>query len=149
MKLRQVMTNPVIRIHPDETVAVAARTLAHYNIGVLPVCGSDGHLQGLVTDRDLVTRCLAAGRSPLHTAVKDVMTKAVISARPDMDTNLAASLMGREQVRRLPVLENGKLCGMVSLGDLAIQGETTYDAGDALAEISENLSRRDSCPQVK
>ena len=149
MKLRQVMTNPVIRIHPDETVAVAARTLAHYNIGVLPVCGSDGHLQGLVTDRDLVTRCLAAGRSPLHTAVKDVMTKAVISARPDMDTNLAASLMGREQVRRLPVLENGKLCGMVSLGDLAIQGETIYDAGDALAEISENLSRRDSCPQVK
>lgn len=149
MKLRQVMTNPVIRIHPDETVAVAARTLAHYNIGVLPVCGSDGHLQGLVTDRDLVTRCLAAGRSPLHTAVKDVMTKAVISARPDMDTNLAASLMGREQVRRLPVLENGKLCGMVSLGDLATQGETTYDAGDALAEISENLSRRDSCPQVK
>ena len=149
MKLRQVMTNPVIRIHPDETVAVAARTLAHYNIGVLPVCGSDGHLQGLVTDRDLVTRCLAAGRSPLHTAVKDVMTKAVISARPDMDTNLAASLMGREQVRRLPVLENGKLCGMVSLGDLAIQGDTTYDAGDALAEISENLSRRDSCPQVK
>ena len=149
MKLRQVMTNPVIRIHPDETVAVAARTLAHYNIGALPVCGSDGHLQGLVTDRDLVTRCLAAGRSPLHTAVKDVMTKAVISARPDMDTNLAASLMGREQVRRLPVLENGKLCGMVSLGDLAIQGETTYDAGDALAEISENLSRRDSCPQVK
>ena len=149
MKLRQVMTNPVIRIHPDETVAVAARTRAHYNIGVLPVCGSDGHLQGLVTDRDLVTRCLAAGRSPLHSAVKDVMTKAVISARPDMDTNLAASLMGREQVRRLPVLENGKLCGMVSLGDLAIQGETTYDAGDALAEISENLSRRDSCPQVK
>ena len=149
MKLRQIMTNPVIRIHPDETVAVAARTLTHYNIGVLPVCGSDGHLQGLVTDRDLVTRCLAAGRSPLHTAVKEVMTKAVVSARPDMDTNLAASLMGREQVRRLPVLENGRLCGMVSLGDLAVQGETVYDAGDALAEISENLSRRDGCPQVK
>jgi len=149
MKLREVMTNPVIRIHPDETVAVAARTLTHYNIGALPVCGNDGHLLGLVTDRDLVIRCLAAGRSPLHTAVRDVMTRAVVSARPDMDTNLAASLMGREQVRRLPVLENGKLCGMVSLGDLAIQGETVYDAGDALAEISENLSRRDSCPQVK
>ena len=149
MKLREVMTNSVIRIHPDETVAVAARTLTQYNIGALPVCGNDGHLLGLVTDRDLVTRCLAAGRSPLHTAVRDVMTRAVVSARPDMDTNLAAGLMGREQVRRLPVLENGKLCGMVSLGDLAIQGETVYDAGDALAEISENLSRRDSCPQVK
>ena len=135
MKLRDVMTNPVIRIHPDETVAVAARTLTHYNIGILPVCGSDGRLKGLVTDRDIVTRCLAAGRSPATTAV--------VSARPDLDTNLAASLMGREQIRRLPVMENGRLCGMVSLGDLAIQAETAYDAGDALAEISGNLSVRD------
>ena len=52
MKLREVMTNPVIRIHPDETVAVAARTLTHYNIGILPVCGGDGRMCGLVTDRD-------------------------------------------------------------------------------------------------
>ncbi len=59
MKRRQVMTQPVIRIHPEETVAVAARTLARYNIGELPVCGSDGRLQGVVTDLDLVTRCLA------------------------------------------------------------------------------------------
>ena len=146
MKLRDVMTKSVIRIHPDETVAVAARTLTHYNIGILPVCGSDGRLKGLVTDRDIVTRCLAAGRTPATTAVKDIMTTAVIAARPDMDSNLAASLMGREQIRRLPVMENGKLCGMVSLGDLAVQNETAYDAGDALAEISGNLSSRDTCP---
>ena len=143
MKLREVMTNPVIRIHPDESVAVAARTLTHYNIGILPVCGGDGRVCGLITDRDIVTRCLAAGRSPANTPVRDVMTKGIISVRPDMDTALAASLMGREQIRRLPVMENGKLCGMVSLGDLAVQNETAYDAGDALAEISHNLSRRD------
>ena len=143
MKLRDVMTNPVIRIHPDETVAVAARTLTHYNIGILPVCGSDGRLKGLVTDRDIVTRCLAAGRSPATTAVKDVMTTAVVSARPDLDTNLAASLMGREQIRRLPVMENGRLCGMVSLGDLAVKEESSIDAGDALTEISSHLSSRD------
>ena len=143
MKLRDVMTNPVIRIHPEESVAVAARTLTHYNIGILPVCGGDGRVCGLVTDRDIVTRCLAAGRSPANTPVRDVMTKGIISARPDMDTALAASLMGREQIRRLPVMENGKLCGMVSLGDLALQNETAYDAGDALAEISNNLSSRD------
>jgi len=142
MKLRDVMTNPVIRIHPDETVSVAARTLTHYNIGILPVCGSDGRLCGLVTDRDLVTRCLASGRSPGSTPVRDVMTAQVISARPDMEAALAASLMGREQIRRLPVVENGKLCGMVSLGDLAVQEETGIDAGDALSEISSGLSRR-------
>lgn len=145
MKLREVMTNPVIRIHPDESVAVAARMLTRYNIGILPVCGSDGRLQGLVTDRDIVTRCLAAGKTPAATRVRDVMTTQVVSARPDMDANLAAGVMGRKQIRRLPVVENGKLCGMVSLGDIARQTETAYDAGDALAEISGNLSGKDTC----
>lgn len=142
MKLRDVMSNPVIRIHPDETVAVAARTLARYNIGALPVCGSDGRICGLVTDRDIVTRCLASGRSPSATTVGDVMTTSVVSARPDMDTAAVAGLMGREQVRRLPVVENGKLCGMVSLGDLALKEESSFEAGDALSEISSNLSSR-------
>ena len=146
MKLRDVMSNPVIRIHPDESVAVAARTLNRYNIGALPVCGSDGRVCGLITDRDIVTRCLAAGRSPASTAVRDVMTSKVISARPDMEANLAAGLMGREQIRRLPVMENGKLCGMVSLGDLAMKDETSIDAGDALTEISSNLSSGDDRP---
>lgn len=90
MKLRDVMTNPVIRINPEESVAVAARTLDRYNIGALPVCGSDGRLCGLVTDRDIVTRCLAAGRSASSTPVRDVMTAKVITARPDMEVALAA-----------------------------------------------------------
>ena len=108
MKLRDVMTNPVIRINPEESVAVAARTLGRYNIGALPVCGSDGRLCGLVTDRDIVTRCLAAGRSASSTPVRDVMTAKVITARPDMEVALAAGLMGREQIRRLPVMEKRK-----------------------------------------
>lgn len=143
MKLRQIMTSPAIRISPQETVAVAARTLNRYNIGALPVCGSDGRLCGLVTDRDLVTRCLAAGREPGTTTVREVMTTRVVAARPDMEASLAAGLMGREQIRRLPVLEGGRLCGMVSLGDLAAWEDTAMDAGDALAEISEGLSSRD------
>ena len=149
LKLKEIMTQTVVKVHPQESVAVAARLLTHYNIGALPVCGNDGKLCGLLTDRDVVTRCMAAGRLPENTKVQEIMTNRLVTASPDMEVNAAAHLMGREQVRRLPVLENGKLCGMVSLGDLAIQGETVYDAGDALAEISENLSRRDSCPQVK
>ncbi|HIS59872.1 MAG TPA: CBS domain-containing protein [Candidatus Faecousia faecipullorum] len=142
MKLRDVMTNPVIRIHPEESVAVAARTLANYNIGALPVCGSDGRICGLLTDRDIVTRCLASGKSPGATTVREIMTSNVISARPDMDAALAAGLMGSRQIRRLPVVENERLCGMVSLGDLAVQEESCIDAGDALTEISGNLSSR-------
>lgn len=142
MKLRDIMTQQVVRIHPEENVVVAARTLSNYNIGILPVCGSDGRLKGIVTDRDIVTRCLASGRPAERTTVGDVMTTRIVSAKPDMDAALAAALMGREQIRRLPVVENGRLCGMVSLGDLATREESTLDAGDALSEISGNLSHR-------
>lgn len=139
MKLRELMTKNVIRIHPEEPVEVAARTLTQYNIGALPVCGRDGQLYGMVTDRDLVIRCMATGRNPGSMKVRDVMTGRVISAGPDMEVSAAAHLMGRQQVRRLPVVENGKLCGMVSLGDLAGREESAMDAGDALTEISENI----------
>lgn len=141
MRIREVMTSPVIRIAPDESVEVAARTLAHYNIGALPVCGSDGRVCGVVTDRDIVTRCLASNRTAA-TPVREIMTGRVLSVGPDMDAALAAHLMGREQIRRLPVVENGRLCGMVSLGDLAGVEESAIDAGDALTEISANLSQR-------
>lgn len=140
MKVREVMTDSVIKIHPEESVAVAARALAHYNIGILPVCRNDGSICGLVTDRDLVTRCLAAGKSPENTHVREVMTGQVISAQPEMDTGAAAHLMGRRQIRRLPVVDNGRLCGMVSLGDLANREECNPDAADALGDICTNVS---------
>ncbi len=140
MKLREIMSDSVIKIHPEESVAVAARALTHYNIGVLPVCGNDGNLCGVVTDRDLVTRCIASGRMPENTRVREVMTQQVISALPDMDTGAAAHLMGSRQIRRLPVVENGKLCGMVSLGDLANREECNPDAADALGDICTNIS---------
>jgi len=143
MKLRELMTKQVIRIHPDETVSVAARLLEHNNIGAIPVCGVDGRLCGMLTDRDIVTRCLASGKSPQNTAVREIMTGKVYVARPDMEVSLAACLMGREQIRRLPVMENGKLCGMVSGGDLARREESIMEAGDALTEISSNLSSRE------
>ena len=142
MKVRDIMTNPAIHISPTESVEVAARTLTQYNIGILPVCGADGRLCGLVTDRDLVIRCVAAGNDPKTTPVGRVMTSGIVSAQPDMEVSVAAGLMGRLQVRRLPVLENQRLCGMISLGDLAENEQTGYDAGDALSMISSNLSQR-------
>ena len=142
MKLREIMSSPVVRIHPEENVAVAARTMEHYNIGAMPVCGNDGRLQGMITDRDIVIRCLAAGRLPASTKVKDVMTAGIVAVRPDMEVSTAAALMGSRQVRRLPVMENGKLCGMISLGDLSLKEESSIEAGDALTEISSHLSSR-------
>lgn len=143
MKLKDVMSSQPVQISPEETVAVAARTLARCNIGSLPVCGQGGVLKGMVTDRDLVIRCLAAGKKPEETKVWEIMTTGVISAEPEMAAGMAASLMGKHQIRRLPVVEQGRLCGMVSLGDLANHQESAYDAADALTDISSNLSVRD------
>ncbi len=141
MKVSDIMTKNVIRISPEESAEVAARTLTHYNIGALPVCGSDGRLCGVVTDRDLVIRCMASGKMPTKTAVKNVMTGQVLSVEPDMDASAAAQLMGSRQVRRLPVVENGKLCGMISLGDIARQNSEQLLAAQALNGITANVQR--------
>ncbi len=142
MKVKDIMTQNVIRIGPGESAEVAARTMTQYNIGALPVCNADGKLCGMVTDRDLVIRCMASGRLPRDTKVQQVMTGQVTSVRPDMEAGVAAHLMGRQQIRRLPVTENGVLCGMVSLGDLAKTEESVMDAADALTDITSNLSTR-------
>lgn len=142
MKLQELMTLNPIWISPETPVSTAARILAKYNIGMLPVCTPQGRLRGLLTDRDIVTRCLAADRDPSRARAETVMTRRIVAGSPAMDAAVAAHLMGREQVRRLPVLENGVLCGVVSLADLARREETEIDASDALGDISGNLSRR-------
>ena len=139
MKVKDIMTQQVIRIQAEETVDVAARTLAQYNIGALPVCDHSGKLCGVVTDRDLVTRCVASGRNAGQTAVRDVMTGRVVTIGPEMEVGVAAHLMGREQVRRLPVVENGRLVGMISLGDLARSHRYDMEAAQALCDITENV----------
>lgn len=139
MTVRDVMTTKVVRISPEEPVQVAARMLEHYNVGLLPVCGRDGRLCGVVTDRDVVTRCIAGNLSPEKTTVRQIMTAGVVSIQPNANAMAAASMMAAEQIRRLPVMENGRLCGMVSLSDLARCEETAMDAGNALTDISSGI----------
>lgn len=143
MTLREIMSCNVIKVSEEEPVAVAARMLDRYNVGVLPVCSADGRLTGVVTDRDLVTRCMAPGKESAKTKVQDVMTANVVTAAPETEVCAAARMMARSQIRRLPVVANGKLQGMVSLGDLAQHAESCMEAGDALSDISASLSRRD------
>ncbi len=140
MKVQDIMTKPAIHISPRENVEVAARILQKHNIGALPVCDAQGKLCGVVTDRDLVTRCMAAGRSPAQTLVQEVMTRQVTAVQPDMETGVAAHLMGRLQIRRLPVTENGHIAGMISLGDLSKTEGSVMDAADALTDICTNVS---------
>lgn len=136
MKVREIMQSPVVCVGPGQSVETAAKVFRRYQIGALPVCNSQGMLCGMLTDRDLVIRCLAMGKLPAQTYVREIMTKQVISVSPDMDVAVAAHLMGRKRVRRLPVVEGGKVRGILSLDDLAANEQNAYDAADALGEIS-------------
>lgn len=141
MQVKEVMSRRIIAVSPEESVAVAARLLSQHNIGALPVCRRDGRLRGMVTDRDIVVRCVAAGDDPEHTRVAEIMTRRILAAEPEKSIGEAAKLMAREQVRRLPVQERGRLVGMVSLGDVAVRPDYTMEAGEALQEISQNIRR--------
>lgn len=136
MKVKEVMRSPVVCVGPGQSVEAAAKVLERHNIGALPVCTTQGMLCGMITDRDLVVRCLAMGKLPSQTCVREIMSRQVISVDPNMDTAVAAHLMGRKRVQRLPVVEAGKVQGILSLDDLAATEQNAYDAADALGEIS-------------
>jgi CBS domain-containing protein len=105
------------------------------------VCGEDGRLRGIVTDRDIVTRCVAAEEDPAQTPVRDIMTRNCATLSPDDDPREATRLMAAQQVRRLPVLEGGKVVGMVALGDLATCHAFDMETSKALTEISEQVKK--------
>ncbi len=139
MKIKDIMSEKLIAVSPDENLAVAARLLSRYNIGALPVCGKDGKLKGLVTDRDIVLRCVAAEDDANSVKVSEIMTRKVISANANDPVQTALDLMSQKQIRRIPVEDNGKVVGMVSIGDLAKIPDFSTEAANALCEISSNL----------
>ena len=139
MKVKDCMNRNVIAVSPEENVSVAARLMARYNVGALPVRAVDGSLCGIVTDRDMILRCVALDRKPEETTVSRVMTGRVASVSPAATMEQAAEKMAKEQVRRLPVVEGRRLVGMVSLGDLSRQEETVMEAAEALCEITANV----------
>ncbi len=141
MQVREVMNPSVVSIDPMESVAVAARLIARHNIGSLPVVGPDGGLRGILTDRDIIIRCIAAEEDPAKTKVKDIMTRNCEVVSPEDDTRQAARIMAAAQVRRLPVTEEYKVVGMVALGDLAKNHVCDMEAGQALAQISDSARR--------
>lgn len=141
MQVRDVMNPTVVSIAPQESVALAARLLARHNVGALPVCAREGTLHGMVTDRDLVLRCVAAEEDPRQVPVRQVMSRHPAQVAPGDDVRQAAQRMARQQVRRLPVVEGGKVVGMVSLGDLAKCGRYEMEISRALTDISENIRR--------
>lgn len=139
MKISEIMSERVVTIDQREPVIAAARLLKRMNLGALPVTDRSGKLVGMLTDRDIVVRCVAAGGNAREMTVGDIMSRGVVTASPDSEVSDAARRMGRGQVRRLPVVEGGKLVGMLSLADMARRCD--MEAAAALAEISTNVRR--------
>lgn len=129
------MTNQVAYVSPNTPVAEAAQLMQKHNVGVLPVCEGQ-NVVGIITDRDIVVRNVAHQQDPNNTPVSNVMTTRVEAVSPDTTLNQAAEIMAEKQVRRLPVMEENQLIGIVSLGDLATQAKYDVELSRTLGEIS-------------
>ena len=137
MQLKAMMTPHVEVIAPEATIREAAEKMRHLDIGPLPVCDGE-RLVGMVTDRDITVRAVAAGRDPVTTLVREVMTPDLIYGFEEQDVQDAARLMEQYQIRRLPVLNSSQqLVGIVALGDLAVHPGHQPLAGEVLEQVSE------------
>lgn len=134
---RDVMTESLTTCSPQDSVAQAAQLMRKRNIGdVLVVDG--GKLVGIVTDRDIAVRVTAKSRDPEQVPVHAVMSTRVLTGEPDWDLDQIAKTMGKHQIRRLPILENGVPIGMVSLSDIALYNGHKSHVAHSLKEISES-----------
>ncbi|MGI5984386.1 MAG: CBS domain-containing protein [Clostridiales bacterium] len=142
MNIGDIMTERVISICEDEPVFAAARLMKQNNVGALPVRDEKGKLKGIVTDRDIVLRCVASNASLQDVRIGEIMSRNLVTASPFEDAEKAIERMGQSQIRRLPVTDNGVLVGIVALGDIARNVEFEMEAAEALSEISANFRRR-------
>ena len=117
-RVRYLMSSPVVTIRPDATVYEAIKVMAEKRIGSLVVTENE-EIKGIFTERDLISRVLAKDLDPKKTTVKEVMTPApLVTIDPDAEVSEAALLMVRRRIRRLPVIEDGKLVGIITAADL-------------------------------
>ena len=120
MKIRECMCNESIFVNPNTTVQDVAKQMKDNHIGCVPVCDENQKLVGLVTDRDVVLRCIACDKDAKTVPVSEIMTTQVHTAGPDDDIEHATEKMCDCNVRRIPIVENGCLKGMLTISDLSV-----------------------------
>ena len=134
MLVSEVMSRQVVSVDPGSTVSDASKMISKHNIGSVPVA-QNGNVCGILTDRDIVLRCVAEGRDPKSIKVADVMTSPLVSVTSTETIETAMQTMATEQVRRMPVVDAGKLVGIVSMADFArVKGNP--EISDTISEIS-------------
>jgi CBS domain-containing protein len=120
VQLRQIMTPGVVTATADADLLSVAQLMRDHSVGSVVICDHEGEPAAMVTDRDLAVRALAEER-PLHEPVGEHATRPLVTGEPAMDLEEAAALMVQHRVRRLPVVEEGSLVGIVTLDDIAVR----------------------------
>lgn len=137
MEVKDIMSEHLVCLKPDATIAEISKEMASQDIGAIPICDEEHHLLGIVTDRDLVIRGYAKNMSP-DDKVEHCMTQEMITCTEDMSVMEVGELMAEHQIRRLPVIKDKKIIGIVSLSDLALEEQSDHIAAEALEDISED-----------
>lgn len=152
MKVKELMSTNITCVSESTPADQIALQMRKNDVGCMPVCDDTGRIKGIVTDRDLVIRCLAkavaAGEndkragSPGNTMLTagEIMSLDPVTVSPDQNIHDAALLFSAHKIRRLPVTEASRIVGMLSLGDVAVKPVYIDEAGDALSSISVNQS---------
>lgn len=141
MKVKELMTRDVTTADINSTISEVAQSMKNLDVGSIPVCDNNKNVVGIVTDRDIVLRSVAEGSDISSTKAQEVMSTQIVSVSPETDIHEAANIMAQRQIRRLPVVEKGRLVGIVAIGDFATQNIYINEAGDALSDISKPSSR--------
>jgi CBS domain-containing protein len=137
--VRHAMTESPTTARPDMNAADAAALMKQFDVGAIPIAEGD-KLLGLVTDRDLTVRVVAERKDPTQVRLGDILTSSPVTVSPDTSLSDARDLMAEHKVRRLPVVKNGELVGILSMGDLAFADASKRAVGETLEEISSSES---------
>ena len=142
MKVRECMCNQVSCVKPETTLKDVAKMMQENHVGCIPVCDTKNMVVGLVTDRDLVLRGIACNKDTATTPVSEVMTTKVYTVAPDAEVTEASKIMCDCQVKRVPVIENETIVGIITLGDLAnnqeVKGTEVYTAVEGICRCDGN-----------
>lgn len=133
---RDIMTSGVRCIDEEESLHSAATLLSSMQVGSLPICGKDGKLKGMITDRDIVVKGVAADRDVHETKVGEFAADEVFYVKADDDVSVVTEKMQQHQVRRLPVIDNGELVGIIAQADVA-RSMSAVETGETVERISE------------
>ncbi|MDF2819904.1 MAG: yhcV [Clostridiales bacterium] len=135
LQIKDIMSRDIACLKSDDSIEQAAQLMKQYNVGSIPVCNQNKVI-GIITDRDIALRSVATGQNSSQQKVSDIMTANPVVGNPEMNVDDASRLMSQNQIRRLPIVDNDSLVGIVALGDISVEPSLQNTAEEALKNIS-------------